>query len=1007
MKRIDILVFVILCLFVAGGIVGEFVWVFLLVGCIGFTAMQRREEVKNERHRVSSADIFMLIICISELLSALFSEYRSNSVKATSPILLAVFFWFFFRMYLRGRNQRKYFNIGMTGLSFVLSAITIGTYISFRKEFAMFEGVNLLEFKQSFSPLGIPVNDWVAFLLCVFPFPFISALDISSRRVLVLFMAVSAFSFAAIALCLSRGAFVALAVFYLLFIAFSLLSSTKSFRMVMIVTLTSVIAGFGMCIPALDEIGTTLAMTKTSTQNRSTEGRVKQLEDGCALWKDRPLTGVGGGNFNIVYDSRIQDKKGSSVRAASTYLLMLVEKGALGVVAYGGLILSIMVIGIMNLRRRQTDPVYLSGFAMMCVRGLFFSSFFFSRFVLALVMLLALFTINENGTDKKGAESFFYVAGLFSAAVALAFVASASRLRLAERNNQEAVMKAVSKPKESMNRLDKAMSMDKRNPVYPFNLSLLLAEQGCFSVKDLLSNELKEVPDSVFSMLEKAVLLSSGEPVFLLNLAIANSLRGNLDVAISQLEPLVEQDYCWSPVRIVYGMLLENKGNRERAKEAYVRAVMQTPIVLESRFFRDLVVRDEAIANDVKESAFRKTMDAYERNPSPLLEASLGEQAFMAGKKEAALWLQDALSRQPSMNRPWLFLGRLADTDGRKEDALTCFEKSVVLDDKDALSQFFLAVHKESSLFHVERYRDMLSYEIRGDVSYRWKADIMPSYLIISGLEEYCNFDLVEQINGMQKEANVRVMTDVLHDLLGCENMPLGDLSARIASALVDTRCEAGLLDVYPERLRVMLDRTDNLHFLEMCIALGMTFKEHSAVSMDSFYDSFCERVRQFRYRDGVMSKFSDRIFYFSEWIRQAEAYGILGEFTQRYGEEYGQSFSYLSDHLMFLPQIGREPTAREDILAMERWMTDSGPFYRILPDRVTDQFAKDIIHHGDILAIVSDRKGEDVSKAGIVFKQGEELKFIYASMKEKKVVIDNFPPKEEAQKGIRLFRIY
>ena len=396
MKRIDILVFVILCLFVAGGIVGEFVWVFLLVGCIGFAAMQRREEVKNERHRVSSADIFMLIICISELLSALFSEYRSNSVKATSPIFLVVFFWFFFRMFLREGEQRKYFNIGMTGLSFVLSAITIGTYISFRKEFAMFEGVNLLEFKQSFSPLGITVNDWVAFLLCIFPFPVVSAVESSSRKLFVLYSAVSAFAFAAVALCLSRGAFIALAVFYLLVIAVNLCFSKKRIRKIIIVALASVIGGFAMCIPAHEEIGTTLAMTKTSTQNRSTEGRVKQLEDAGVLWKDRPLIGVGGGNFNIVYDSRIRDKKGSSVRAASTYLLMLVEKGILGVVAYGGLILSIMVIGIKNLRRRQTDPVYLSGFAMMCVRGLFFSSFFYSRFVLALVMLLALFTVHEN-----------------------------------------------------------------------------------------------------------------------------------------------------------------------------------------------------------------------------------------------------------------------------------------------------------------------------------------------------------------------------------------------------------------------------------------------------------------------------------------------------------------------------------------------------------------------------------------------------------------------------------
>lgn len=607
---------------------------------------------------------------------------------------------------------------------------------------------------------------------------------------------------------------------------------------------------------------------------------------------------------------------------------------------------------------------------------------------------------------KNRADTFFFIAALFSAVLALTFMVYVWQLRLAERNNRKAVIEAVSNPEESMSRLEKAMDMDGRNPVYPFNLSLLLAGRENLSVEEFLSSEPKAVPDTVFSMLEKAVLLSSDEPVFLLNLAIANCLRGDLDVALSQLGPLVGQEYCWSPVRIVYGMILENKGDRESAKEAYVRAIMQSPIVLESRFFRDLVGRDADFANDVRESAFIKTIELYEQNPTPLLEASLGEQAFLAGKKEAAFWLQDALSRQPSMNRPWLFLGRLADENGRKEEALSCFEKSVKLDESDALSQFFLAVHKESSLFHAERYRDMLSYEMRGDVSYRWKAAITSSFLIIPGLEEYCTFDFVEQINSMQKEANLKVLTDVLHGLQGYENVPCSELPVIIASELAGTRCEAGLLDVYPERLRVMLDRTDNLHFIEMCLALAMTIKEPQADSMASFYAAYCGHVQRLRYRNGAATKFSDRIFYFSEWIRQAEAYGLLEEYTQRYGEEYGQTFSYLSDHLMFLPQIGREPTAREDVLAMERQLDESGPYYWIAPDMATDELAN-IIRHGDILAIVSDRKGEDVLKAGFVFKQGEEVKFIHASMQEKKVVIDAFPSKEEMRKGIRLFSIH
>ena len=76
---------------------------------------------------------------------------------------------------------------------------------------------------------------------------------------------------------------------------------------------------------------------------------------------------------------------------------------------------------------------------------------------------------------KNRADTFFFIAALFSAVLALTFMVYVWQLRLAERNNRKAVIEAVSNPEESMSRLEKAMDMDGRNPVYPFNLSLLLA----------------------------------------------------------------------------------------------------------------------------------------------------------------------------------------------------------------------------------------------------------------------------------------------------------------------------------------------------------------------------------------------------------------------------------------------------------------------------------------------------------------------------------------------------
>ena len=400
MSRNEHIAFILFCLFLAGGLFGTSVWAALLIICVVYTAIEKRKGDGVSSVKTNIADVFVLAVILAEMLSLLFSQYQSNSVRFSYPIVLVAFFWFFFRRQCLGYSSQLFVNIGLSGFSAILSAVTIAGFISFKKEYAIFAPASLIEFKNNFTPAGMPINDWVAYLLCLLPYPFDWAVKEKRKWKKVVAIVDAALSLIAIGLCLSRGAYVAVAIFFLVSVAFSIFMGKTSARKTVVILSVSLFLAVVCLLPVRAEVMTTLAMSETSTQVRSTNGRLRQMEDAISLWKEHPWTGVGSGNFNLVYDSGFHDEVISTARATSTYSLILVEKGLVGVIAYGGLILVILAINLIRCRSGRKYPFMIAGFSAMCARGLFFSSLFYYRIVLTLVILLALRSVQEAETEN-------------------------------------------------------------------------------------------------------------------------------------------------------------------------------------------------------------------------------------------------------------------------------------------------------------------------------------------------------------------------------------------------------------------------------------------------------------------------------------------------------------------------------------------------------------------------------------------------------------------------------
>ena len=84
-------------------------------------------------------------------------------------------------------------------------------------------------------------------------------------------------------------------------------------------------------------------------------GRSSEMQTGLNIFIDHPILGVGVGNFEINYQDYAQflgiEQRTEDRRAHSLYLETAAETGSLGLITFGGIIVSLMV-GLAQARRK-------------------------------------------------------------------------------------------------------------------------------------------------------------------------------------------------------------------------------------------------------------------------------------------------------------------------------------------------------------------------------------------------------------------------------------------------------------------------------------------------------------------------------------------------------------------------------------------------------------------------------------------------------------------------------
>ena len=103
----------------------------------------------------------------------------------------------------------------------------------------------------------------------------------------------------------------------------------------------------------------------------------------------------------------------------------------------------------------------------------------------------------------------------------------------------------------------------------------------------------------------------------------------------------------------------------------------------------------------------------------------------------------------------------------------------------------------------------------------------------------------------------------VLADLRAHPGEEPGAQMVRAAKDLLGQPYVAGTLEELPEeKLCIYLTRTDCILFVETCLGLVR------AARQEGDFEALASELLQSRYRDGVCSRYEDRLHYTTEWAR-------------------------------------------------------------------------------------------------------------------------------------------
>lgn len=706
--------------------------------------------VNKGKIRISYFEILLLFLLLNEMLSLLFSIYQFNSIKSYIEFSTVIFTSFLFGRIISNKRIEGYAILIISSILLMLTLINIPIFIVKYYESKINGFDDFSQLRHLYHPMGLPSNEWITIMLCLIPFPVIGYFISSSKdlnkysfsffnhpcsKFLFLFIIIT--SIFNIFISFSRSGFISFILFIVLIDIQFITKKIITIKKIVFINilLVSLLGLFMCCFNSASKS----TIKTTTTHQRSVQGRFIQWENAKNIFLDNWAIGVGAKNYALI-QSNYQDisfDASFSPRVNNSYLQILVEKGVIFTIPW---VVFIIFVVFMALKRSSAVAVNkiitivgLSAIFSIMFRDFFFSSLLYNNGILMLFFILITFTMNSiNFTigikvSSKKYFLFVYIIIILTIPIYIYMeytrsVGSYTRLISSFENDS----------------IENYNSTSSKNSLYNATIALKY-ERNITHSKDSILNIKKAI-----YYYKKAIEINPYDGLLYHNLAWLYYYSNRPDIALDLISKSIDISPNTALYYISRGLICESK-NIIKSLEDYKIAIMLSPDICDSYFFKELKMRYNAYSYIILEHALSDLYGIISNGYSSIIEAKIAKILLAQNDFcEAYKILNNITYIHPNLNRPWLYLAVLEDHFGNDKNKYIYLKKSEYLGPSDYLPVMALANHFQKA----RQYKKYLEYKklamdkyynkksvhsLHTNAIYRLpnlKNDIIPEYLL-------------------------------------------------------------------------------------------------------------------------------------------------------------------------------------------------------------------------------------------------------------------------------------
>lgn len=580
-------------------------------------------------------DISLNLITIYNMVSCL---YAGCSVPAIRSSLLSIFcltsYLVLRKLFSSERSTRiilqgSYLPIGIALL------LAICSFLIFRQSVLSVGFQDTYHFRFLFRPLGYITNVWAEVLLILLGWVCL----VRRYSTLFIFMTVLAILFS-----FSRGAYIALGTYI---ITWLLLVKPKREKTRLLAISIAAIILTGIFFP--NEMKTTLQMNRTASQQQSTEGRVTATQTAWDTFTERPLFGYGNYSYTFAVDQILnQDSRNPYTSyAPNIMVLLLIEKGIVGILLYLLLVISICIT-IWKYRKRSESRIISCTMLALAVKEMTQATLFSTPFSLFMLYVLLAFLQKEELSVEK-TESQQTVSRYMTPCFVLLCYLSWSIFNFLQIRDKS--HKQLSEMAWKKGELTEAIRLMEQTSEQTPNL----INRGLLYIQSYRKTEDQKYLQAGEQTLEKAYH-QQPEDIQIRYLLAKLYLYGKESAKAYPIAKELATNY---PKNSLYLSALSDalyqQGDKEAALHPLINAIRYTPRLLTGLRIRDLQQTDSVFYNNLLQH-ISKLEPAIEASPADY--ARYGYIARWCGNKSVSdEYLRKAIDELPNLAIPWYLLG--------------------------------------------------------------------------------------------------------------------------------------------------------------------------------------------------------------------------------------------------------------------------------------------------------------------------------------------------------------